>query len=318
MLVRVFVSAALIGWLVFRYDWGEVFAAIRSIPVTVIVLSVFIMLVSQAVMARRLQVLLAAQAIKMSYFYVLWLNFTGLFAGNFLPSTVGGDALKLILLARAGARKTAAIASLAVDRLISMASMVFFLPIALFSTKSFQLRAGSEVIYTAGAIGLGVVLVVGVVYYFYHKIIHQNQPPAWIIRVLQIVAEIKAIASTWAAQPKILLLALLLSVCTILCSFLAGWLLLSWGLNIKITPLEWIAVSVLVYFISMLPVSINGWGLQETSIVVLLSHYGASQENALTFAVLIRILTMVVSLPGAFCMLLSKTRDVIPQNKRLL
>jgi len=309
MVVRVFVSAGLIGWLVFRYDWGEVFAAIRSVPVTVVGFSLFTMLVSQVVTARRLQALLAAQAINLSYFYILRLNFTGLFAGNYLPSTVGGDALKLIILARTGVIKTAAVASLAADRLISMASMVFFLPVTLSAAESFQLRAGSATILTAGAAGLSVALSAGIVYYFYRKGAHQNQPSAGIKRVVQIVTEIKTIAAAWVAQPRTLLMVILLSVFSILCGFLAGWLLLSWGLNIKIAPLEWIAVSVLVYFISVLPVSINGWGLQETGIVFLLSHYGASPEKALTFAVLIRILMLAVSLPGAFGMLVSNTRE---------
>jgi glycosyltransferase 2 family protein len=297
---RIFVSAVLIDWLVFHYDWNEVFAAVRNVPIMVIGLSMFVMLLSQAGTAWRLQALLAAQAIKMSYFFILRLNFTGLFAGNFLPSTIGGDALKFILLARYGAKKKAVFASLAVDRLISMASMMFFFPIAWSAAESFQLKANTGVLVLAAAIGLVMISAVGAGYFFYRKGVLQNPPPAWIKKVSQIIADVKTIAAAWAAQPIILLLAILISVCAILCSFLAGWLLLSWGLNIKIALLDWITVSVLVYFISLLPVSINGWGLQETGIVVLLSHYGALPEKALTYAVLIRILTMAVSLPGVF------------------
>ncbi|RPI30382.1 MAG: hypothetical protein EHM70_14050 [Chloroflexota bacterium] len=54
------------------------------------------------------------------------------------------------------------------------------------------------------------------------------------------------------------------------------------------------------YFITLLPVSINGLGVQELSIAVLFSAYGgASQESGLTLAILYRTLMLFASLPGA-------------------
>ena len=52
--------------------------------------------------------------------------------------------------------------------------------------------------------------------------------------------------------------------------------------------------------LTLLPVSINGLGLQELSIAVLFSSFGGVSEHAgLALAVLMRMLYMLASLPGA-------------------
>jgi len=56
----------------------------------------------------------------------------------------------------------------------------------------------------------------------------------------------------------------------------------------------------LVYFVTLLPVSVNGYGLQEISMTFFLSTIGGvSVNNSLTSALLFRTLMMVASLPGA-------------------
>jgi hypothetical protein len=57
----------------------------------------------------------------------------------------------------------------------------------------------------------------------------------------------------------------------------------------------------LAYFVSLVPISINGYGVQELTITFLLSSVaGVSVPVSATVAVLHRMLMMLVSLPGAF------------------
>ena len=56
----------------------------------------------------------------------------------------------------------------------------------------------------------------------------------------------------------------------------------------------------LVYFITLVPISVNGLGLQEVSLTfVYVTFGGVSMPSALTLAVLLRTLYMASSLPGA-------------------
>ena len=56
----------------------------------------------------------------------------------------------------------------------------------------------------------------------------------------------------------------------------------------------------LVYFVTLIPVSINGLGVQEVAITFAFSTLGgASEQSSLTLALLIRTLFILASLPGA-------------------
>ncbi len=56
----------------------------------------------------------------------------------------------------------------------------------------------------------------------------------------------------------------------------------------------------LTYFVTLIPISINGLGLQELSFTFLMSNVaGLSAQNSLTIAILIRAYFMFSSLPGA-------------------
>ena len=56
----------------------------------------------------------------------------------------------------------------------------------------------------------------------------------------------------------------------------------------------------LTYFITLIPISINGYGLQELSFTFFMSNVGGlTPAVSLSVAVLIRVFFMLSSLPGA-------------------
>ena len=55
-----------------------------------------------------------------------------------------------------------------------------------------------------------------------------------------------------------------------------------------------------VYFVTLMPISINGYGIQEISIAYIFSEVGGvSLQSSLTVSVLFRTLMLVASVPGA-------------------
>ena len=68
----------------------------------------------------------------------------------------------------------------------------------------------------------------------------------------------------------------------------------------------------IVYFVTLLPLSINGLGIQEVTLTFFFTNFGEiSLESGLTLALLIRTLMMLASLPGiAFLpMIMTAVRD---------
>jgi hypothetical protein len=57
-------------------------------------------------------------------------------------------------------------------------------------------------------------------------------------------------------------------------------------------------------WISIIPVSVGGWGLRELAVVSVLGDYGVAPERALLFSVCFGLVFIVGSLPGALAWLL--------------
>lgn len=207
------------------------------------------------------------------------LVFAGLFAANFLPTTVGGDVIRFVGLLRLKLDAVAGAASLVMDRLVGMAGMATVLPIGLVSFFSQPLPANFN-LFGAGAVVL----------------------PGWVQwikrKVLGLWQSLKHAMRLWLSRPKDLFRAYLYTWGHMLATFLSVWYLLG-QMGDGLSP--WLIAGLwsMAYFITLLPVSINGLGVQEVALTFFFVNYGGvSTQNALVIAVLMRVLPVLASLPG--------------------
>src|SRR5512140_1310669 len=122
--------AFLLLFLLLREEDGTgVLVALHRIKLTNLLWVALLFAISRVAVAWRWHVLLLSGGIKIRFKDSLALNFMGLFAGNFLPTTIGGDVVRLVSLMQMGYDRAVSLASLAADRLIGMAGMAMTVPI---------------------------------------------------------------------------------------------------------------------------------------------------------------------------------------------
>jgi uncharacterized membrane protein YbhN (UPF0104 family) len=215
----------------------------------------------------------------------LRLTFAGLFATNFLPTTVGGDVVRLAGALRYGLDGPGSAASLLVDRGIGLLGMACMLPLGLPALWS-----------PAGAVHLlanwpAAAAVPGSAF--------SGRFEGLIQRARQAAGKVLQAFRLYARSPWSLLAALLWTFGHMLCLFSMVAVLLD-GMG---QPLSLALIGGLWsinYFVTLLPVSINGLGVQEVAIATLYSQAGGvSVEAGLALAVLVRTLYVLASLPGA-------------------
>ncbi len=171
-----------------------------------------------------------------------------------------------------GYSSTLILASLVADRLIGMAGMAMVLPFGLAAFWS------SMTGRTAQAISLSALWAKG---------------RDFVKKTLQAL-------SVWLRKPVSLLGALGMTWGHMLCTFASASVLLT-GLNDPVPFWTIAGLWSISYFVTLVPISINGYGVQELSLTYLFAEVaGTSVANALTFAVLVRVTTMIASLPGAY------------------
>lgn len=273
-------SFALVAYLV-SSRWSEFTEMLTSLPPNYIWIALGLMMLSRFSVALRWHTLLHFARVNISFGQSLRLVFMGLFASNFLPSTVGGDVVRLAGALSRRIEPGVATASLVIDRLIGMAGMASLAPVGL----AIVLGAPAS----TGALSMGV-----------FSGLFQSKPARWALKKLKkFLGSMWVSSMTWLRNPASIFLALLCTFAHMLFTFLIIRLLLQ-GMG---QPLSfwWIAgLWSLSYFITLVPVSINGLGVQELSISLLYSHFGGvSTEASVALALFMRMLPMLASLPGA-------------------
>ncbi len=132
------IALALLVYLLSQQGWQEIVAAIHQIPLWRLALATVLMFVSRLAVAARWHVLLRAADPKISFRQSLRINFAGLFASNFLPTTIGGDVVRLAGAIQYKLDAATSTASLVVDRLVGMAGMAMMVPFSLPSLLSYR------------------------------------------------------------------------------------------------------------------------------------------------------------------------------------
>ena len=264
-------AIVLIGLLLREDGWNAVVAAMKQIPVAVLLWVALLFLISRMAVVWRWHVLLRAGGVPIPFKDSAMLTFTGLFASNFLPTTIGGDVLRMAGAMKMGYDRAVCLATIVGDRLIGMFGMFMVAPLGLYYAWG-----------TLPANPLGMSFM------------------GFVKKPLDFIKRTFMTFSIWFKKPGTLLLSLGFSWIHMICLF--------WSIKILLAALGypvsfWMVAGLwsLTYFITQVPISINGYGLQELSFTFLFSRVaGVPPAISLTVGILIRAYLVLASLPGAF------------------
>jgi uncharacterized membrane protein YbhN (UPF0104 family) len=268
------VSLALLGWLIARQDWQALIGYARGLPPLTLALGLGLVAAAQLWNVARWLALLRGQRIAISYMQAARLAFAGLFASNFLPSTIGGDVVRIVGAARASRSRLSGAATVVMDRAVSVVGMLFLLP---FSGPLIGSLLPGRAAIPGSMVGA------------------MAAPATWFKRI---GARIRETLAPWAQRPGSVALSLLASWAGVLCYLLAV-LAVARGLAIEVDLAQVAGATGLTYLITLIPISINGYGLREAGMLALYVQLGATPEQASALALITRALMMLVSLPGA-------------------
>jgi glycosyltransferase 2 family protein len=290
-LLGTLLALGLVLYVMYRQGWAEIAAAVQQISVWPFLAAFGLTLASRLCVSGRWHVLLRSAGMQVSAGQSIRLTFAGLFASNFLPTTVGGDVVRLGGALRFNLDQPTLIASLVVDRLVGMAGMAMAIPFGLPALLKSSLLTLS--VSPAAPALLPV---------YFAPLSLLKTPRArrvWEKGENAVRRMFQALA-LWIGRPRWLLASLGFSFGHMFFLFSSLWLLLR-GMGEPVSFWMIAGLWSLSYFVTLLPVSINGLGVQELSLTLLFTTVGGvSEPGALTLAFLIRILQMFASLPGAF------------------
>jgi glycosyltransferase 2 family protein len=276
------VSTALFIWLISRQKWDVVLDKAAGIAIWAVVLTFALYLLSYGFNTLRWCILLWTQGVKISFWRAYCLTWAGNFASNFLPSTIGGDGFRMLAVHPYTGQKTISIGSVALDRIINMAAMACLIPapLMIFGNTLLSLR-GAALVLPAGL----------------QRLFEKYFP--------KVISAFRL----WASKPWAIIYAFLAAWPSNLLPMAATYLLAR-QLGMNVTYWQVIGVQTVTYFLSVLPISVNGYGLREVAYTTLYTALGSTLEQASTLALVTRFLTVLSTLPGAFWLTSTLTKSM--------
>ncbi len=303
VLLRAGVSVALLAWLATSVG-ADTLQALASVGPLNFGVALVVFASAHLWAAVRLQLLLAAQDRRLGLRRMFALTLLGNFVSNFLPGTVGGDVVKGVALVRDGVDGRTAISSLVLDRALNSLGLVVLAAGTLLGSGLWRLLPPALVAIGLALLAIGLAL--GVTGYCWRapvRVTLRRAAQGLGSRGARIASDLNALMKRWEARRGAMLAAFVLSLCVILSSVVAQWLLCR-QLDRHIDLVSLAAVNCLLTLLLLVPVSFNGLGMQEIGYVYLLTSLGVGQPAAVALALLSRLLILLTSLPGVLVLAL--------------
>ena len=303
--VRIVISAALL-YLAFR---GINFAAIQSrlsqISLVWVLLAILATLFQTFLGALRWREISAQCDAPLGTGQAFRYNMIGAFFNQTLPSTIGGDAMRLWLVRQTGAGWRAATYSVLVDRAIGLIALALIVVASL--PWSYDLIGNAHgrlalLLVDIGAISAGLgFLVFGKLPWSWLKALW----PLRHIHACSVVAN--QVIFNRSSGPKIAVLSFLIHVLAVVITWCA--------VRSIAAPANFEQLFLLVppiMLITMLPISIAGWGVREATMMVAFGYAGLAPTDGTVVSLLFGAAYFVVGAIGGLVWVLSSEKAPPP------
>jgi uncharacterized membrane protein YbhN (UPF0104 family) len=273
-----------------RFDLGRAADLMGHASLPLLAMTLTALWAANLIVALRWHLILSAAAPSPGPATLLKLVFVGLFFNQVLPTGVGGDAVRAWRCSKLGIGLGAAVRSILLDRAWGYAVLVILyvavLPSLLRVLPETWERAGVVAVLAAALVGLLALVS-----------LDRLPRPLSGLRVIAPFAELSRQGRRLFMYPRRCGAVLGLSFLTIALTIVA-FKLIADSIDSRLSLGTWTMVVPPVTLIQLLPVSLAGWGVRETALVVALGSFGIPAEAALATSILLGICMIVAGLPG--------------------
>lgn len=303
--LRIFIALFLLYYLLRKIDFQESLKVLKNLNFYYLFLSSFAFFLFVIVSNIRWKMLCSAVQINSSFSYLLKVYFASLFFNNILPTTIGGDVIRVAYTAK-DKGLSFAFSTVFVDRAIGFIGLFFFALIA-----SFFIFLENKSLYYLWINALGTLILLLILFllfserfYLLFKKIYSK------IKILRIGEKIEKLHLSIIVF-KNHKLALFYNFCfSLLIQFFLSlvWYFGSKSLNTNPQLLPYFLYIPLIGIIAMLPITVGGLGIRENSFTLFFKQ-DLGENNARLASLIFLLINFLFSLIGGIIFLFLKRED---------
>ncbi|MHA1537432.1 MAG: lysylphosphatidylglycerol synthase transmembrane domain-containing protein [Alphaproteobacteria bacterium] len=306
LILKFAVSAALI-WIIFsKIDTEALGAQLARLEVLPVILAALVLWATSLIAAWRWRAVIANMLPAGSQppgFVRVWrLLWIGLFFNQTLPSAAGGDAMRMWLVRRSGLSNAAAINSVLIDRISALVGVILLVAI------SFPLIAG-RINDDAGIAAIWILLAGCTAAVVVAMVLDRVPLPRRLLE-FRIAQGIRQLSTDLRGAMTGRTIAVPIIAASVVIQIMVAAMVYGLGvsLGMPIQLLDCIALVPIIILITMVPISIAGWGVREGAMVAGFGYVGLSPVSALSLSLLFGFINLAISLPGGILWLLQRER----------
>jgi len=301
LIAKTLVTVGLIWLIVDKVEFSEVAARLRQIDGGWLAAACLLMLLQYATAALRWSLILRALEQRLAARKVCEIFLIGLFFNQALPSSIGGDALRIWRGYTAGLPLARAVSSVLLDRALGFVALFVLAAIGL--PWSFALLHDQPLRWLTPALALAAVVALAAL------LLLDRLPRRW--RRFRLVRGLAGLAHDGRRvllHPVTLGAMLAVGLASALAAVTVFYALAA-ALGLQLSLLSCLLLVPVVLTVTAVPVSLAGWGLREGAAIFLFGLVGMEQHDALALSLCYGLLAAATSLPGGIVWLATRERD---------
>jgi len=294
--LRIAVSLAAFGVLLHWAQPHRVIATFRQTDKVCLALALLTNLVAVAPAVLRWHLFVRLLGMQVSFRRLLALYLVAIFFNNFLPTSFGGDVVRAYGLARDSGAAVSATSTVLADRLSGMLALV----VVTLTAAGMGGNALGRGPVVAAAL-LAACLILGVVAVLLsQRALEQSAEYVERRRLTRLAGWLResgVVVACYRRDPRIALAAMAVSLVTQALLIVTAWLLclaVDQRVSLRTVALYLPAIT----FMTMLPVSFNGVGVQDAGFVLLFGRAGTPAAAAISMSLLWHAARLLISLFG--------------------
>jgi uncharacterized membrane protein YbhN (UPF0104 family) len=299
-ILKLVVSFFLIYYLFSHINFQDAFRQIQSLSALTISLILSIFLIQLLVISVRYYKALECMGIHIPLIKTIRPTYIGYFFSQTLISFVGGDAIRVLITSDAGEKITQIAKAVVVDRLAGFAGQILLLALTLPFLIPLLPDIGLKIFLLLIILGSGGLVLM---LFFLGKKTNIANSKGIVGKLMSYSKRILDRLYTGQALLYIFGLSFLIGLINCIAYFA-----IAKALNIPLTFWQVLILTPPALFLSMMPVSISGWGVREGATVMMLAIAGISSSDALCISIIFGLSLLIVSLPGGILWLVSPKR----------
>lgn len=295
-IIKLLITIALFYYLSTLIDFSKLHEILLDGELRWIIVALLFQLASTYLAAYRWFKISQLISFKESLSFYVQSYFKGTFFNQVLPSSIGGDAVRILDLVQKKYSKTDSFYGVIVDRVVGLVGL---LVLNLLATILFYGTFNSSFSLLIITIALGGIL--GFLSLFYLEKIKFLANYKFLELFHKLARRLNALYPTKKLLAKHISISLVVHFLSILTMYA-----LSLSVNLGLSFEVLLIALPPVFLLTIVPISLAGWGIREGAMVGIFMLVGADQTKILAMSILYGLLLIVSSLPGSYFWVKSK------------